>query len=265
MQRCQIHTFQFVCFLFFQTQDSDFCLTKHHGSIREISYCIILSSSQCRNPVDSKSTKLNTKHFQPGGLRGFKHSGIQKLLCQHIYGRSTVATSMQCSVTLQECFMFWIIFSLSISSSHLLCFTHTHHIYCVYFFPLFLKEKKYLKSRYLFCSLLKTKTQLISTKRLQNILFIFQKKFIEKFQAGESGIVLKPLNARLSTCILKNEQKKRTKKEEKNKTVWRIQNGCLLWINCEHKKKRNLKGRGPLCPQWSHLSCKRRVLLLMSL
>lgn len=128
--------------LFFQTQDSDFCLTKHHGSIREISYCIILSSSQCRNPVDSKSTKLNTKHFQPGGLRGFKHSGIQKLLCQHIYGRSTVATSMQRSVTLQECFMFWIIFSLSISSSHLLCFTHTRHIYCIYFFPLFLKEKK---------------------------------------------------------------------------------------------------------------------------
>lgn len=45
----------------------------------------------------------------------------------------------------------------------------------------------------------------------------FQMKFIEKFQAGESGIVLKPLNARLSTCILKNEQKKRTKKREKIK------------------------------------------------
>lgn len=43
----------------------------------------------------------------------------------------------------------------------------------------------------------------------------FQEKFIRELQARESGIVLKPLNARLSTCIFKNEQKKRTKKRGK--------------------------------------------------
>lgn len=43
----------------------------------------------------------------------------------------------------------------------------------------------------------------------------FQEKFIGELQAGESGIVLKPLNARLSTCILKNEQKNKNKKKRK--------------------------------------------------
>lgn len=47
----------------------------------------------------------------------------------------------------------------------------------------------------------------------------FQEKFIGEFQAGESGIVLKPLNARLSTCIFKNEQKKEQKKRKKLNSV----------------------------------------------
>lgn len=47
----------------------------------------------------------------------------------------------------------------------------------------------------------------------------FQEKLTGELEAGESGIVLKPLNARLSTCIFKNEQKNKNKKSEKNKTV----------------------------------------------
>lgn len=72
----------------------------------------------------------------------------------------------------------------------------------------------------MFCSL--------SSRGYKHFPFHFQEKFIEEFQAGESGIVLKPLNARLSTCILKNEQKKTTKKKRKNKAVWGIQDGCFL-------------------------------------
>lgn len=81
--------------------------------------------SQCRDPVDSKSTNLNIKHFQHGGQRVFKHFGIQKLLCQHIYGRSTTfATTVTIwySLTMQESCFFSHIFSHSSSHSHL----HTH-------------------------------------------------------------------------------------------------------------------------------------------
>lgn len=82
-------------------------------------------------------------------------------------------------------------------------------------YPVFLffqVKKKYLKSVYLF--VLQPFWNSFH-QEATNISVHFQKKFIEKFQAGESGIVLKPLNARLSTCILKNEQKNEQKKEKK--------------------------------------------------
>lgn len=67
LQRCQIHTFQFLSNSRFR-----FLPYKQHGSIREISYCILLSSnrSQCRNPVDSKSTNLtlNTSNLVDEGF-----------------------------------------------------------------------------------------------------------------------------------------------------------------------------------------------------
>ena len=108
-------------------------------------------------------------------------------------------------------------------------FSFTHRSFAIIssilsIFPFFQKKKKYLKPHDLFCSLFKN----TSPPRGYKHFVHFQKKFIEKFQAGESGIVLKPLNARLSTCILKNEQKKRTKKREKIKQSKGIQDGCLL-------------------------------------
>lgn len=162
---------------------------------------------------------LNTKHFQPGGLRVFKHFGIRKLLCQHIYGRSTIIASMQCSVTMWECFMFLFLNHFLIV--HLLIHVYLH-LFCSptgiisivpsFSFPL-KKRYIYLKSHYLFCSLFKNRFPPRGYKHFFSPFF--RRNIIEKFQAGESGIVLKPLNARLSTCILKNEQKKRTKKREK--------------------------------------------------
>lgn len=107
-------------------------------------------------------------------------------------------------------------------SSLIHIFTHTkffvlftffwHHIHYVFF----LSFQKILEITSSVLQPFKTDFHQEAT----NIFFFhfhFQEKFIEEFQAGESGIVLKPLNARLSTCILKNEQKKKNKKREKIK------------------------------------------------
>lgn len=59
----------------FQTQDSDFCLTNNHGSIKG---SVILRdftiTTPCRDLVDTKTANLNTKDFQQGGCRLFNHT-----------------------------------------------------------------------------------------------------------------------------------------------------------------------------------------------
>lgn len=59
----------------FQTQDSDFCLTNNHGSIKgSIVLRDITITTPCRDLVDTKTANLNTKDFQQGGCRLLNHS-----------------------------------------------------------------------------------------------------------------------------------------------------------------------------------------------
>lgn len=63
----------------FQTQDSDFCLTNNHGSIKgSIILRDITITAPCRDLVDTKTVNLNTKDFQQGGCRLLNHSMFLK-------------------------------------------------------------------------------------------------------------------------------------------------------------------------------------------
>lgn len=59
----------------FQTQDSDFCLTNNHGSIKgSVILRDITITTPCRDLVDTKTANLNTKDFQQGGCRLLNHT-----------------------------------------------------------------------------------------------------------------------------------------------------------------------------------------------
>lgn len=88
----------------FQTQDSDFCLTNNHGSIKgSVILRDITITTPCRDLVDTKTANLNTKDFQQGGCRLLNHT-----VCFFWSGSATFTVCSPCSL---NCLVVVVIFS----------------------------------------------------------------------------------------------------------------------------------------------------------
>lgn len=150
--------------------------------------------SQYRQTVDSKSTNINTENFQHSVL-SFSLTNIFTVITISIKG------GLFFSYSALNCI-------LTCSSHHFLLFFwyHSSHLICLSFFP------KNTWNPFLCFAAFKWPTP---NERLQAFLDHFQEKLNGELQAGESGIVPKTLNARLSTCIFKNDQKNKNKKKRK--------------------------------------------------
>lgn len=152
-------------------------------------------------------------------ILGSRSYSVSIFMAGHHHRHHTEPTDLE---GVLHIFLSFFISNLDLHSPLLSFVIFLHHVHYLYFY--FLSFQKVLETT------LSVRQPFYdrSPPRGYKHFVHFQEKFIEKFQAGESGIVLKPLNARLSTCILKNEQKKKNKKKRKNKTVRGIQDCCFL-------------------------------------
>lgn len=164
------------------------------------------------------STNVNTKHFQPG---------VSPFLVTDIFLTTSISIKLD-----HVYFIFPHCLPLNCILTCFSCFPRCHRV---------TKKKNHNTKKKLeipFC----VSQPLKDAQREAAANFDhFQEKLTGELEAGESGIVLKPLNARLSTCIFKNEQKNKNKKSEKNKTVWGNSRWMFplnkLWIYLKKKKE----------------------------
>lgn len=240
----------------FQTQDSEFCLTNNHGSTKgSIILCDISITIPWRDFVDTKTANLKTKDFQKGGCRVFL-----SILCIFEVN-APLLQSAHCVLStalLLSCFLMILADEMKVVSGFCGWFLKLRHNYqsfykCIFSYMATLQSSPdhisllYSTSIHNLCfcfSLLYEKILEVTFHQEATdifLIFFFQGKFIEEVQAGESGIVRKTVKCTSFYLHLKKSTKKNQQKKGKNITVWGIQDGCFLWINCEELQKRKFQ------------------------